>query len=884
MLKLRDILQKALWVFSFVIASQNIALATKYYLPSTFTVSGGGTFCQSASTTSLTSNLTYLSGGSTCGSGSGGAVDAPVTYQWYSNTIASTSGGSAIGSATTANYNAFIDAPGTIYYYCIVSWADPDGGGSCTSGSMTSSSFLTVTVTASPTTSAAGSDQTTGSCVTTATLAGNTPVTGTGTWTIVSGPGSITTPTSPTSGVTGLSAGVATTFRWTITNGACTSTDDVIITGGACGNSDLCTGGIAVTCGNNYNGTTVGMTTETGLPCAGASAPGVWYVFAGDGSVVTANLCTGTTYDTRIEVFSGTSCATMGTCVVSNDDFCGLQSQVTFNTIAGTNYYILVNGFSSNTGTFTLTLTCCTPGVPSCATSPSPANSAASINTCTSLSWTAPATGGACGNAATSYDVYFGTTNPPPYVTNVTATSYSPALNGSTTYYWEVRPRNAAGPAVSCTIWSFTTAANANPQYILVDDATSIAPYSCVTLTPNLNTQRGCAWDQNSTLGFASNFTYDWTINLGSNDAGADGMAFVIQNDPLGRCKCGNTGGALGAGGITNSLIVELDTYINFEDRDDGMANVDTDCTVATEEPDHMDIWLNGVINPDLDFNNCSVAAGERVIPNAVKLMSGGSHYNIENGLDHKLRISWNAGTSTLTASVMNNATTVTYATVSYSFNPLTVFGTNSPYFGFTGSTGGLSNEQTFCNPPALLPVEMADFNMDCDEGYVSLNWVTNSEHNNDYFKVEKSRDGQIFEGAAIIDGAGNSTSTNNYSWTDSQMSNELSYYKLSQVDFDGETKVLNLISSNCSANSGIEISSLTQTDSQLLLKLNNATKGMYTIEITDYAGKIISSFSKIIQSGYTEITVSENELSKGIYFVRVGNSNVSAVKKVGIF
>ncbi|MBL4577913.1 MAG: hypothetical protein JKX74_05535, partial [Flavobacteriales bacterium] len=63
----------------------------------------------------------------------------------------------------------------------------------------------------------------------TATLAGNTPSVGTGNWSVVSGTATITTPTSPTSGVTGLVTGAA-TLRWTITNNGCESSDDVVIT------------------------------------------------------------------------------------------------------------------------------------------------------------------------------------------------------------------------------------------------------------------------------------------------------------------------------------------------------------------------------------------------------------------------------------------------------------------------------------------------------------------------------------------------------------------------------------------------------------------------------------------------------------------------------
>lgn len=104
----------------------------------------------------------------------------------------------------------------------------------CTSNN-TSTDDVTITNNTT-TTSAAGSDQTV--CATTATMAANNPAIGTGAWSLVSGSGTITTPSSRTSGLTALGAG-ANTFRWTITQGICTSTDDVVIT------NNLASGGTA---------------------------------------------------------------------------------------------------------------------------------------------------------------------------------------------------------------------------------------------------------------------------------------------------------------------------------------------------------------------------------------------------------------------------------------------------------------------------------------------------------------------------------------------------------------------------------------------------------------------------------------------------------------
>lgn len=108
-------------------------------------------------------------------------------------------------------------------------------------GSCTSSADIVVDLGSNPTDPDAGPAQFI--CGESATLAGNTPIIGSGMWSVVSGPGAcvgpgcpitIATPTSPTSGVTlngpGFTYG-AYTLRWTITSGTCPAeTDDVIIT------------------------------------------------------------------------------------------------------------------------------------------------------------------------------------------------------------------------------------------------------------------------------------------------------------------------------------------------------------------------------------------------------------------------------------------------------------------------------------------------------------------------------------------------------------------------------------------------------------------------------------------------------------------------------
>jgi hypothetical protein len=131
--------------------------------------------------------------------------------------------------------------------------------------------------------------------------------------------------------------------------------------------NDNCSGAIAIGCNTPVTGSTIFATAEVGVATCGVSitSPGVWYTVVGNGGLITASLCNGTGYDSRINVFSG-DCASL-VCVGGDDDGCGSQSlQSTYNWTgaAGTMYYILVQGYNGLVGNFTLTVTTPLPPAP----------------------------------------------------------------------------------------------------------------------------------------------------------------------------------------------------------------------------------------------------------------------------------------------------------------------------------------------------------------------------------------------------------------------------------------------------------------------------------------------------------------------------------------
>jgi hypothetical protein len=87
------------------------------------------------------------------------------------------------------------------------------------------------------------------------------------------------------------------------------------------------------------------------------------------------------------------------------------------------------------------------------------------------------------------------------------------------------------------------------------------------------------------------------------------------------------------------------------------------------------------------------------------------------------------------------------------------------------------------------LPVELIYFKAEVEQSAVQLRWATASELNNDYFQIERSADGVQFDPiGAPIEGAGTTTEPLNYEYTDRNPLSGVSYYRLKQVDFGGQT------------------------------------------------------------------------------------------------
>jgi hypothetical protein len=101
---------------------------------------------------------------------------------------------------------------------------------------------------------------------------------------------------------------------------------------------------------------------------------------------------------------------------------------------------------------------------------------------------------------------------------------------------------------------------------------------------------------------------------------------------------------------------------------------------------------------------------------------------------------------------------------------------------------GSLSNT---VNP---LPVELTSFMAAVTPNSVLLNWSTASELNNDFFELQRSATGEKFEKIATVKGAGTVRDRTDYQYEDVTPLYGKNYYRLRQVDFDGQDAYSNVV------------------------------------------------------------------------------------------
>lgn len=179
-----------------------------------------------------------------------------------------------------------------------------------------------------------------------------------------------------------------------------------------------------------------------------------------------------------------------------------------------------------------------------------------------------------------------------------------------------------------------------------------------------------------------------------------------------------------------------------------------------------------------------------------------------------------------------------------------------------------------------VLPVTLTEFAGKASTNGVKLNWATTSEQNNDYFEVLSSADGSNFAKIGTVKGAGTSSTTNVYSFTDLNPQSGTTYYQLNQVDLNGNSHAYDPISikTSLSATASVKIY---KGDRGLKVFVDKAYKTA-KFNIIDLSGRIVYSNSLALDNG--SATLQAKGLTSGLYILNVFTPDNQILKEKFFF
>ncbi|HEX8517719.1 MAG TPA: T9SS type A sorting domain-containing protein [Bacteroidia bacterium] len=161
------------------------------------------------------------------------------------------------------------------------------------------------------------------------------------------------------------------------------------------------------------------------------------------------------------------------------------------------------------------------------------------------------------------------------------------------------------------------------------------------------------------------------------------------------------------------------------------------------------------------------------------------------------------------------------------------------------------------------LPVELTSFTGVYTTSGNRLDWSTSSETNNDHFEIERSLNGNDFNYIASIEGQGNTTSKTDYSYIDSKPERVINYYRLKQVDQNGEFTYSNIIAIDNNAG-GNEFLTVYPNPTSGEVVTISGSENISLITIYNILGEVVYN-TGILADNKVTVTI----LSKGNYFVK---------------
>ena len=177
------------------------------------------------------------------------------------------------------------------------------------------------------------------------------------------------------------------------------------------------------------------------------------------------------------------------------------------------------------------------------------------------------------------------------------------------------------------------------------------------------------------------------------------------------------------------------------------------------------------------------------------------------------------------------------------------------------------------------MPVELMGFYGFSTGRQNELHWKTQSESNSSHFVVERSSNGEQFYELGSVPAAGNSTTELAYQLTDENPYFPVSYYRLRQVDLDGNYKYSGVITVETDIEADLSIYAVypNPTSSNCFVEFSSKNLENYTIEVINATGTLVYNESGEMKGGAVK-ELNSKEWSNGVYLIRITTASGKVV------
>lgn len=174
----------------------------------------------------------------------------------------------------------------------------------------------------------------------------------------------------------------------------------------------------------------------------------------------------------------------------------------------------------------------------------------------------------------------------------------------------------------------------------------------------------------------------------------------------------------------------------------------------------------------------------------------------------------------------------------------------------------------------SVLPINLLSFTaVPAPNQTVSVKWETTQEVENDHFIIERSREGTQFESLKEIAGSGTTDQAQFYQYLDTQPYQGQNYYRLWQVDQNGQKTLSETVSVWIEGGNSLSVFPNPIVQGKLHWQYEALENGLINVRVLDLNGRSIQAFDQVVEIGLNQNQIDISNLPAGTYLIEVANN-----------